>query len=276
MKLGKFEIHILSDGTFRLDGGAIFGIIPKTLWSKSFTPDEKNTILLSLNSLLVKTPEEIILIDTGIGNKFSEKFVNIYGIDHNKTDLLKELKKLNIEPKDINKVILTHLHFDHCGWNTIYNDKGELVPTFNNAQYFINKSEWEYAFSPDPKSKGTFLIENLKPIQDFNQLNLIENNIEISEGIETIVSGGHTKFHQIIKIKSENEIACFLGDLIPTVSHLKNTYVTAYDLEPLQTINFKEKLINQALLQNWFLIFGHDPSIKGGYINYKDGKFLLS
>ncbi len=262
MKLGKFEIYPILDGYFRLDGGAMFGIIPKVLWEKTNPADEKNRIRLALRTLLIKTPNELILIDTGIGTKFNEKYVDIYKIENQELNIEKELKKLKISLEDIEIVINTHLHFDHCGGNTkainYENEVIEFIPTFKKATYFVQKEELEYAFSPDIRSKNSYLKENFLPIKDKFKFPI---NEKITDGIYVIKTGGHTVGHQIVLIQSEGESCCYLGDLIPTLSHLKIPYIMGYDLFPLETMRVKEEILKMAKKEKWYLIFEHDPNI---------------
>ncbi|MEO0087083.1 MAG: MBL fold metallo-hydrolase [candidate division WOR-3 bacterium] len=262
MKLGKFEIYPILDGYFGLDGGAMFGIVPKVIWEKMNPADERNRIRLALRTLLVKTPNELILIDTGIGTKFNEKYVDIYKIENQYLNIEKELKELKITLEDIEIVINTHLHFDHCGGNTkaITYEKEiiEYIPTFKKAIYFVQKEEFEYALAPDVRSKNSYLKENFLPIRD--KFKFPENE-KITDGIYVIKTGGHTVGHQIILIQSEGETCCYLGDLIPTLSHLKIPYIMGYDLFPLETMKFKEELLKKAKKEKWYLVFEHDPNI---------------
>lgn len=271
MKLGEFDIQVLSDGTFRLDGGAMFGVIPKVLWEKTNPANDKNRILLGLNCLLIRTPDDTIIVDTGIGNLFDDKFQNIFEIDKSQ-DLLANLRAAGLSAEDVTKVILTHLHFDHCGGNCRKNSDGEIVPTFPNATYFCQAGELEYAKNPDPRSKGSYLKHNWEPLETAGQLQTISGNQEIVPGIEGFVTGGHTRDHQIIKIHSEDKTACFLADLVPMSSHLRTPYVMGYDLFPKQTMELKPQVLKQAQEENWLLFFEHDPEVQAGRLTEKEGK----
>ncbi|MEO0092726.1 MAG: MBL fold metallo-hydrolase [candidate division WOR-3 bacterium] len=272
MRFGKFEINPVYDGFFALDGGAMFGVVPKVFWEKTNPADERNRIQLALRTLLVKTENELVLIDTGIGDKFQEKFRDIYKVDK-RFNIDESLKKIGIEPETIKIVINTHLHFDHCGGNTRFNDRGEVVPRFPTAIYYIQEAEWRYANNPDVRSKASYLKENFVPLEKFGNLRLIEGDKEIVKGIEVIKTAGHTPGHQIVLIKSETKTAVYWGDLIPTASHLNLPYVMGYDLFPLTTINWKEKLLWQALKEEWLMIFEHDPQISFGYLRQEQGRF---
>ena len=275
MKFGNFELHLVSDGGFKLDGGAMFGVIPKVLWQKTNPPNEFNRIALGLNCLLIKSQNEIILFDTGIGNLYDDKFAQIFEIDKS-TSLLRELKGLAIGREDVTRVVLTHLHFDHCGGNCMRDESGKLVPTFPNATYYFQKGEFEYAQAPDSRSKGSYLPQNWQPVVDSGQLQLLDGNEEIVSGIEVLVTGGHTRDHQVIKIKDNNKTSCFLADLVPTDSHLRTPYVMGYDLYPKTTMEVKENVLQQALAENWLLLFEHAPQMKAVYLLEEAGKLKLN
>ncbi|MCH8021283.1 MBL fold metallo-hydrolase [candidate division KSB1 bacterium] len=274
MKFGDFELFVLSDGKFKLDGGAMFGVVPKVLWEKTNPPNEMNRIEMGLNSLLIKTNDDIVLVDTGIGENYNEKFFEMFEIDKS-TSLLKSLNSISLKPDDITKVVLTHLHFDHCGGNCSKDESGELKPTFPNATYYFHQDEFEYAKKPDPRSRGSYLAQNWQAIEESDQLQLISGNQEIIPGVEVFTTGGHTQNHQIVKVHSDGKTACFLADLVPTDSHLKTAYVMGYDLYPKTTMEMKEKVLKQALQENWLLIFEHAPSVKGGYLTEKEGKLRI-
>lgn len=274
MQFGEFRLAVLSDGSFRLDGGAMFGVVPKVLWEKTDPPDSRNRIHLGLNCLLVDTGSEKVLVDTGIGNKFEEKFATIYGIDKSE-NLVDGLKGVGVGPEEITHVVLTHLHFDHCGGNTIRDEEGQLRATFPNARYVVQRGELEYARNPDPRSKASYLAENWEPLGESGQLDLIQGNQTVVPGIETFVTGGHTRDHQIVLVKSGGQIACFLGDLCPTTSHVRTPYVMSYDLFPTQTMEVKEKVMRQALEEHWLLIFEHAPRVRAGYLNEVEGRLQV-
>ncbi len=274
MKFGDFELFVLSDGKFKLDGGAMFGVVPKVLWEKTNPPNEMNRIEMGLNSLVIKTNDDIVLVDTGIGENYNEKFFQMFEIDKS-TSLLKSLNSISLKPDDITKVVLTHLHFDHCGGNCSKDENGELKPTFPNATYYFQQDEFEYAKKPDPRSRGSYLAQNWQAIEESDQVQLISGNQEIIPGVEVFTTGGHTQNHQIVKVHSDGKTACFLADLVPTDSHLKTAYVMGYDLYPKTTMEMKEKVLKQALQENWLLIFEHAPSVKGGYLTEKEGKLRI-
>ncbi len=275
MQFGDFEIHLVSDGMFRLDGGAMFGVIPKVLWQKTDPPNEMNRILLGLNCMLIKTRDDVILVDTGIGENYSDKFKTMFEIDHSAGNLLQGLAGLGITPPQVTKVVLTHLHFDHSGRNCTEDDAGNLVPTFPNAIYYFQQGEFEYAQNPDARSRGSYLPQNWDAVVAAGQLELLSGAAEIVPGVEVEIASGHTKYHQIVKVKSQGKTAAFLADLVPTSSHLKTPYVMGYDLYPKTTMEVKERILGLALAEKWLLLFEHAPRVRAGYLQEEDGKIQL-
>ncbi len=275
MKFGDLEIFSVSDGLFRLDGGAMFGVVPKVLWQRTNPADDKNRIQLGLNCMLIKTANDLILVDSGIGDFHDDKFKGMFAIDHTSHSLLDDLAKSGFKAEDITKVILTHLHFDHSGNNCRETEGGEVVPTFSNATYFFQEKEYEYASNPDPRSKASYLARNWQAVAKANQLEIISGDIEIVPGVRVEITGGHTRDHQIVKVVSAGKTACFLADLAPTTSHLKTPYVMGYDLYPKTTMEVKERVLQQALAENWLLFFEHDPVVRAGYLRQEDGKMKI-
>ena len=266
MKFGEFQLFVVSDGTFRLDGGAMFGTIPKVLWERTNPADDRNRILMGLNCLLIRTPTENILIDTGLGNAYDEKFAFLYGVDKSGVDLLKSLAAAGVGAADINKVILTHLHFDHGGGNCFQDENGEFRPTFPNAVYYINQGELTYAKEPDPRSKPSYLPYTWEPLERRGQIELISGEVKVVPGVTILPAPGHTPNHQIVKVESGGLTACFLADLVPTPSHVKTHYVMGFDLDASTAMKNKERILEQAQAGNWLLIFEHSPDIKAGYL----------
>lgn len=273
MKAGKFVIYPVTDVNIYLDGGAVFGIVPRVLWEKVYPPDDRNRIQLSLHCPLVVTGRYNILIDSGVGTKHNEKFCRIYGIDK-KSNLLESLHRFGYQPKDIDLIINTHLHFDHAGGNTTVNEKGKIVPAFPNARYFVQKGEMEAATNSNERTRASYLTEDFLPIDDQKRLSIVnEEIIELDKGVSLIKIGGHTQHHQCVKIESEGHVAFFLGDLVPTVAHLHYPYISGYDLFPLETLENKKKVLKQAYEEHWLLIFQHDPKVRMGYLKKVDGRF---
>jgi len=274
ISLGQLEIFGLRDGFFSLDGGAMFGVVPKTLWEKKFPADEKNRIKLALNSILIKTAKELILVETGIGGDLDPKFYDYYSVER-KPGLVLSLEKLSYQAEDIDFVINTHLHFDHCGGNTYKDKKGEDVPTFPRARYIIQKGEWEYALHPSERDKPSYLEQNFLPLEKHGLLQLVDGNKEISEGVEVIVVPGHTSRHQCVKVSSGEKVFFFLGDLVPTSAHVGLAYIMSYDLSPQETLESKKKYFEQAIEEDWILAFNHDPEHFFGKVKKINNKYTF-
>ena len=274
VSLGQFEIYGLRDGFFFLDGGAMFGVVPKTLWEKKFPADEKNRIKLALNSILIKTAKELILVETGIGGDLDPKFNDYYSVER-KPGLVLSLEKLGYQVEDIDLVVNTHLHFDHCGGNTSKNEKGEDAPTFPKARYIIQKGEWEYALHPSERDKASYLEQNFLPLEKHGLLQLVDGNEEISEEVEVIVVPGHTSRHQCLKISTGGKVCFFLGDLVPTSAHVGLSYIMSYDLFPQQTLENKRVYFEQAIEEDWILAFNHDPEHFFGKVKKVNNKYTF-
>lgn len=269
--IGAFECIPLSDGTFYLDGGAMFGVVPKIFWNKLNPADERNRIHLGLHPLLICHPEKKILIDTGIGEKFDEKFRSIYGVD--KSESIEGcLSKSGLKPADIDVVIISHLHFDHAGGNTMRDAKGNVVPKFPNATYVLQKKEWEVGLKPNPRSKASYLKENYVPLEEFGLLKLIDGEYEVFPGITCHPTGGHTEGHQVVTIEDGERGAIYWADIMPTTSHVRIPYIMGYDLFPLDVIKYKEKFISLSVEKGWISFFEHDPEYTHGRISLEDGR----
>lgn len=272
LTLGSFEIYGLQDGLFLLDGGAMFGVVPKVLWQRRFPADEKNRIKLALNCLLIKTKEALVLVETGIGSKLDPKSSDLYAV---KTEpgLMPSLSRVGFGVEDLNFVINTHLHFDHCGGNTSKNKEGEIVPTFPKTKYIIQKGEWEYALHPCERDRASYLIDNFLPLEEHGLAGLVEGNKEISEGVEVILVPGHTAFHQCVKVQSQGKVLFFLGDLVPTAAHIGLPYIMSYDLFPLETLKNKKIYYEEAIKGDWILAFNHDPEHYFGKVVKEGDKY---
>jgi glyoxylase-like metal-dependent hydrolase (beta-lactamase superfamily II) len=265
--LGDFELTVVSDGTYFLDGGAFFGVVPKTMWSKKVTPDEQNRLDAGLNSLLVRTGKKNILIETGIGNKLPDKLVQIY---KQPAKLLDNLHAAGVAPEDIDIVINTHLHFDHCGWNTVR--RGDrVVATFPNAKYYVQEQEWEHGRLQLERDAISYRSPNYDPLLETGQMVLLKGDLELLPGISVRVFPGHTANMQAVIIESggggnEKKTACYISDLIPTSAHLDLTWVMAFDLFPLETIESRKKYYAQAIPERWLTVFTHDDQTPWGYV----------
>ena len=259
MKIGKYKLSIIESGSFGLDGGAMFGIIPKVLWQKTNPPDEVNRIKLSTRHLILESDSKKIIIDTGMGNKWDDKSKNIYAIDEN-FSMNSALEKNGIKSEEITDVILTHLHFDHTGGSTVQNN-GKLEPAFPNAKYYVQKQNFDWARKPSGRDKGSYLNENFLPLFEEGMLNFIIGNAKFDDEIEMIVINGHTFGQQMVKISDVSNTFLFCADLIPTFAHIPLAYIMGYDLQPLVTLEEKKKYLKIAVNENWKLFFGHDPEI---------------
>lgn len=275
MKLGNFDIIPLTDGQFRLDGGAMFGVVPRVLWERCCPADELNRVQLGLAPLLIRAHGKNILVDTGLGSKNDDKFKKMFAVER-KVTLLDSLSQFDLVPDDIHFVINTHLHFDHAGGNTCLDEQGQTVPAFPHAKYFVQQGEYDDAVRSNERTKVSYRRENFTPLMHCNQWEFLEGDTELLPGLSVMVTGGHTEHHQIVKIESEGKVALYLGDLIPTVSHLPLPYIMGYDLFPLQTLESKRWLLDQAYEEEWLLVFEHDPKISMGYVKKDiEGKYFL-
>jgi len=259
IRVGEFELRAVSDGTFRLDGGAMFGIVPKPAWEKVAPADEKNRILLSLTNLLLKANGNWILVDTGIGTKHEQKFVDMYAVQH-PTTTPESLAKEGLNPEDINYVVLSHLHFDHAGGATVRKN-GELVPTYPNATYIVQEGMWHEAQEPNPRTKGSYMPDDFLPLQKSGHLKLIPGEYEITQGVRCVPTGGHVKHHQVVKFESKGQKGIYWADLLPTTAHIKPAWVMGYDLFPHEVAALKQKMLADAMREGWVNVFEHDPNI---------------
>ncbi len=258
MTVGRYELKIIESGYFGLDGGAMFGIIPKPLWERTNPADSSNRILLATRNLLLIGNGKKILVDTGMGSKWDVKSKSIYAIDQQRASLFKSLETSSISPEEITDVLLTHLHFDHTGGSTII-ENGKLIPAFPNAKYHVQKKNCEWGMNPSDRDKGSYLKENFLPLMEEGVLNLLDGEKNFDDEIELILVNGHTFSQQLIKISDASNQFLYCCDLFPTTSHISLPYIMGYDLQPLVTLEEKKKLLAQAVEQDWKLIFEHDP-----------------
>lgn len=272
ISIGQFQIFGIRDGFFYLDGGTMFGVVPKVLWSKKAPADPKNRIKLGLNSILIDNGEAVVLVDTGIGTGIEEKFYELYSVD-NKPGLVSSLQKQGYNPEEIDFVINTHLHFDHCGGNTRISPNGEWIPTFPHAEYIIQKGEWEHALHPSERDKESYLARNFLPLEKYGLLMLVEGKTEVCKGVEVFLASGHTSHHQCVKVFSGGKVLLFLGDMVPTSAHVGLPYVMSFDLYPLETIKNKQMVFDQAIEKDWIFAFNHDPHHFFGKVNKIKNKY---
>ena len=268
--LGDFELSIFSDGDYYLDGGALFGVVPKTLWQRRMQADEKNRIAVGMNSLLVRTGANTVLIETGMGNKLGEKMSEIYCP---KSQLLDNLSAGGVAPEDIDTVVNTHLHFDHCGWNTVRKN-GRAVPTFPKATYYVQEGEWQHGRRQLERDRVSYISENYDPLVESGQMKLLRGDSEIVPGISVQVFPGHTRNMQAVMIQSGSKKACYISDLIPTTAHLDLTWVMAYDLFPLETIESRKRFYQAAMPEKWLVVFTHDPITPWAYVEREGNKLI--
>jgi glyoxylase-like metal-dependent hydrolase (beta-lactamase superfamily II) len=278
-RIGALNVHAIQAGGQRLDGGAMFGVVPKPLWEKRIPADERNRIQLGMRCLLIEHPSGLILIDTGAGNKENAKFKDIYGLENEgaggATMLEDGLASIGVRPSDVVLVINTHLHFDHAGGNTKVRD-GKIELTFPNATYIIKRGEYEYATHPNERTAASYFDRNYVPIEAAGKIEFVSREKEIVKGVRVIPTPGHTPFHQSILIESAGERAFYLGDLVPTHAHLPLPWIMGYDVEPLVTLETKRRILKQALDEKWLLIFEHDASVPWGRVEHDTKAYRLT
>ncbi len=261
MKIGAVRAEIVSDGTFWLDAGGHFGLVPKALWEKVARPDKHNRVRLALNCLYLESEGRRILVDTGLGGKLRERQTEIYNLERD-GGLPESLDAIGVTPEDIDIVVNTHLHSDHCGGNTLY-EGDRLVPAFPLAEYWVQRGEWEEASRPNERTRTTYLAENFEPIGD--RVRFLDGNAAVTGEVHCRVTAGHTRHHQSVIIESEGESAIFLADLSPWAVHFERlAWIPAYDVEPLVTLETKRLMQRWALSSDAILIFEHDPEIPLG------------
>ena len=290
--LGDFELSIFSDGIYPLDGGAFFGVVPKVMWSKKVAADERNYCTAGLNSLLIRTGTKTVLVETGMGNKLSERMRKFYG---QPAQLLDNLAAGGVAPEDIDIIINSHLHFDHCGWNTVRDKNGKILPTFPRAKYYAPEGEWVYARHPSERDAISFISENYDPLVESGQMTLLKGGEEIVPGISVKIFPGHTAHMMGIIVRgsqsshpvaqsatrmgqppgSDPPTACYISDLIPTTAHIDLTWGMAFDLYPVQTIESKKEYYALAVPERWLTVFTHDPKTPWAYVEQDEsGKML--
>jgi glyoxylase-like metal-dependent hydrolase (beta-lactamase superfamily II) len=258
MQIGNYILTSINTGTFALDGGAMFGVVPWVFWSKTNPPDEKQRITLAARCLLLRGEKRTILIDNGNGNKWNDKVKDIYRLDNSQFTLEDSLSKAGVKPEDVTDVILTHLHFDHCGGSTKIID-GKLVPTFPNAKHYVQKAHWELAMNPTDRDRASFMMDDFMILHDQGMLKFVEGEAELFPGISVVVCNGHTTAQQLPVISDGKTSMLFACDLVPTTSHIPFPYVMGYDVRPLVTLEEKKKILSSVEKEQWLLFFEHDP-----------------
>jgi methylmalonyl-CoA epimerase len=269
--LGSLELISLSDGFINLDGGAMFGVVPRTLWEKRLPPDDANRIPLGMRPLIVRDGHTTLLIDAGCGDKMDAKTAGIYGLER-AYHLDHSLAAAGIAAEDVDLVLASHLHFDHVGGFTTFGPGKTVVPRFPNAKYVAHRSEWEDATHPHERNRGSYLQENFVPLKDAGVLTLVDDGAEVMPGVTLRRSGGHTAHHQVVMIASGSRTAVFTADMYPTTAHIQDPWLMGYDLFPMDTLAFKRTFAREAIAGEYLLFFEHEPSMAAGYLREKDGK----
>ena len=268
-RVGGLQIHALDGGRIRLDGGAMFGVVPRPLWERKAPPDERHRIPLALRCLLIEAPDALILVDTGVGAKETDRFRDIYGVENAgaPTRLEDAIRAAGHAPEDVDLVVNTHLHFDHAGGNTRLATSGEPEPAFPNARYLVQRGEYEFAHRNNERVRASYLPANYEPVGEAGRFEFLEGDVDVVPGVRVVRTPGHTPHHQSVVIESGGETACFLADLVPTTAHLPLPWIMAYDLEPLVTLESKRSLLERAREEGWLLIFEHDPDRAWGRLD---------
>jgi glyoxylase-like metal-dependent hydrolase (beta-lactamase superfamily II) len=270
LKLGDLEFHIINTGTFGLDGGAMFGVIPRPMWEKKSAPDARNRITLAMNSFLVRAGGKRILIETGAGDKLSPKLRDIYAVGEPR--LIEGLLHYGIHREEVDIVVNTHLHFDHCGGNTRV-EKDRVIPAFPNARYIVHKGEFEHAKNPTERDRASYMPENYMPIEAAKKFSLISDDRVIAPGVELIRVPGHVADMLCVKLHGGGKTAFLFDDLIPMTTHLGLPWIMGYDLYPMQTLENKKKWLPIVAREEWIALFCHDPNIPVAYLRERDGQY---
>jgi glyoxylase-like metal-dependent hydrolase (beta-lactamase superfamily II) len=261
MRFGDYHVEVVPDALFRLDGGAMFGVVPRNLWSKNCPPDEQNRIRMNMNCLFIEAGRERVLIETGIGDKWSGKQADLYGISRQRP-LSESLRAIaGVGPEEITIVVNTHLHFDHAGGNTRFDEAGRAVPAFPNARYFVSRSEYEHAEAPHERDRASYLSLNWKPVQESGQLELKEEQYEVLPGLLMETVPGHSRTMQCFRLHRGGRMLYGFADLIPMRAHVPLAWIMGYDLYPVETLEAKKRLLPQAAREEWLCLFYHDPDV---------------
>ncbi len=275
MQLGDYRVEVVPDTEFGLDGGAMFGVVPRALWSKPCPPDNENRIRMNMNCLFVDTGAERILIETGIGDKWTPRQAEMYGIRRQRTLSESLFAITGVRADEISIVVNTHLHFDHAGGNTTVNADGEVVPTFKNARYFVSRSEYSHAEAPHERDRASYLPANWRPVVESGQLELKDADYDVVPGLKMETVTGHSKTMQCVRLNREGTTLYSFADLIPMRAHVALPWIMGYDLYPVETLESKKRLLPQAAHEQWICFFYHDPDQPFGRIDEQDGKFLV-
>lgn len=273
--VGSLRVHALDAGLQHLDGGAMFGVVPKPLWERKIPADDRNRIPLALRCLLIEAPDALVLVDTGIGNKEDERFCSIFGVENEgePTRLETAIKAAGFAPEDVDLLVLTHLHFDHVGGATRLEPDGKIVPAFPRARHIVQQGELDFAATPNERVRASYLERNLRPLTEAGLWSTVTGACEVTRGVRVLPTPGHTPHHQSILVTSDGDTACYLGDVCPTTAHLPLPWIMGYDLEPLVTLETKRALWQTAEAEGWTLIFEHDARVGWGRLAPDAGGF---
>lgn len=271
MTFGDFELISVCDAYFHLDGGAMFGVVAKPLWERRAPADARNRITLGMRPLVVRAHGRTMLIDAGIGEKMDPKNTDIYGIRRDRP-LEATLAGVGVDTRDVDVVLASHLHFDHAGGFTHHDAGGQLRPTFPRAEYVIRRGEWDDATHPHERNRASYLPENYVPLQQAGVVRFMEADGDVMPGVRALRTGGHTKHHTIIRIESGGRTAVFVADLIPTTAHVDVPWIMAYDLYPMETLDYKRAFVREAIDREYLIFFEHDPQIAAGVIRERHGR----
>lgn len=273
--LGNIEYYIPNDGHVLVDGGGAFGLVPRVVWERLITPDEENRVPFSLNSLLIRSEGKTILVDTGYGTKLSKKDYERVGLRRPEGDLVAQLARLGVQPDDLDIVIDTHLHADHCAGNTRVQGDA-IVPTFPKAEYYIQRLEWADAIAPNERTRATYILDNYVPLQESGHLKLINGNTQITSEVRTAMARGHTRAHQVVILESKGETALFVADMATLHYHFQRlAWVTSYDVEPLESIETKRYWQQWAVERDALIIFQHDTQVPTGKLRQEGRHFWV-
>jgi len=275
MLLGEIEVRAIEDGTFALDGGAMFGIVPKPLWAKQIAADDRNRIPMALRCMLLRTAARTILVDTGIGERWSYKEREIYRIDHTDSELQRGLASAGVSPDEVTDVILTHLHFDHAAGVVRVGPDGELTPAFPRATHHVQRRHLKWAEHATEKDSGSFRPDEIARLGRAGLLHLLDGDTEIFAGVEVLVSEGHTVGQQLVRVRGGGQTLLYCADVIPTRAHLRLPWVMGYDLYPLTTIEEKKAILAQAVEEGWILFFEHDPVVAACRVREERGQVVM-
>jgi len=277
VSIGPFDLFPIETGRFRLDAGAMLGVVPKTIWSRQVETDEKNRILMASRSLLIRSrnTNRIYLVDNGSGDKFDEKMAGIYGIDYDHSHLLRSLAACGVAPEQVTDLIFTHLHFDHCGGTTFFDEHGELQHQFPHATYHVTEKQMQSALQPNQRERASYLNENIEPIATSERLNRVGEQHEWEEGLSALQVFGHTLGMQLPVIQAEGKTLVFCADLIPTRHHIPLVWVMGYDMDARQTLLEKERFLQEAVENRWYLFLQHDPEVEVVTVNEEKGRYRL-